>query len=64
MVLSELPLPALTTEDVQLADAVRHGAPLVVRVLVLARLPLAFRAVEKVPSARRARPTRLRAELR
>lgn len=40
--LPELPLPAFRAEDVELADAVGHRAPLVVRVLVLARLPLAL----------------------
>jgi hypothetical protein len=44
LVLAELALPALRTEDVLLAESVRAGAPLVVRVLVLAPLAAALGA--------------------
>jgi hypothetical protein len=40
--LAELPFPALAAEDVEFTEPIRAGAPLVVRVLVLARLSAAL----------------------
>ena len=56
----ELPLPALRAEDVQLPNAVWHRAALVVRVLVLARHPLALGAAERFGRLVGHDPTRLR----
>jgi hypothetical protein len=56
---SELPLPALRAEDVQLANAIRLDAPLVVWVLILARLSFALGAAERFGSAREWHVTRL-----